>query len=280
MKILVIGGSGFLGLKVSLYLAKKGHMVFIFDQKKNKLNHKTIKFIKGDIRNQRSLSKAIKGMDIVYNFAAIADIEKANKDVQETAIINTLSNIKIIKLCKKFNIKRFILASTIYVHSSQGGYYRVSKQAAELFIDEFCKQNNLNYTILRYGSVYGPGAGVNNGINKIIYNAKKNKKLEYGGSKKAQRKFIHIDDTARLSAEILNRKYINQNILITGNKNYKVKKILNYIASKMNLKKRINFKKKKGSAHYDIHPYNYYPKKDHEIKGKRISLNSYLDKIL
>ena len=280
MKILVIGGSGFLGFKISLYLAKQGHKVFIFDQKKNKLNSKIIKFIKGNIRNERSLSKAIKGKDIVYNFAAIADIEEANKDVLETAIINTLSNIKIIKLCKKFSVKRFILASTIYVHSSQGGYYRVSKQSAELFIDEFCKQNKLNYTILRYGSVYGPGAGVNNGINKIIYNAKKNKKLEYGGSKKAERKFIHIDDTARLSAEILNSKYINQNILITGNKNYKVKKILNYIASKMDLKKRIIFKKKKGLAHYDIHPYNYYPKKDYEIKGKRISLNSYLDKIL
>ena len=48
----------------------------------------------------------------------------------------------------------------------------------------------------------------------------------------------------------------------------------------MNLKTKIKFKNTKGSAHYDIHPYNYYPKKDNEIKGKRISLNSYLEKIL
>ena len=219
-------------------------------------------------------------MDVVYNFAAIADIEEANKNILETANINTLSNIKILQLCKKYHVKRFIFASTIYVHSSQGGYYRVSKQSAELFIDEYCKQNKLNYTILRYGSVYGPGAGVNNGINKIIFNAKKSNRLEYGGSKKAQRKFIHIDDSARLSVKILNQKYINQNVLITGNRNYKVEKILRYIASKMNLKTKIKFKNTKGSAHYDIHPYNYYPKKDNIIKGKRISLNSYLEKIL
>ncbi len=280
MRILVIGGSGFLGLKVSYYLANLGHKVSILDKRKIKFKRKNQKFIKGNIKDVKSLSKAIKGMDVVYNFAAIADIEEANKNILETANINTLSNIKILQLCKKYHVKRFIFASTIYVHSSQGGYYRVSKQSAELFIDEYCKQNKLNYTILRYGSVYGPGAGVNNGINKIIFNAKKSNRLEYGGSKKAQRKFIHIDDSARLSVKILNQKYINQNVLITGNRNYKVEKILRYIASKMNLKTKIKFKNTKGSAHYDIHPYNYYPKKDNLIKGKRISLNSYLEKIL
>ncbi len=280
MRILVIGGSGFLGLKVSYYLANLGHKVSILDKRKIKFKRKNQKFIKGNIKDVKSLSKAIKGMDVVYNFAAIADIEEANKNILETANINTLSNIKILQLCKKYHVKRFIFASTIYVHSSQGGYYRVSKQSAELFIDEYCKQNKLNYTILRYGSVYGPGAGVNNGINKIIFNAKKSNRLEYGGSKKAQRKFIHIDDSARLSVKILNQKYINQNVLITGNRNYKVEKILRYIASKMNLKTKIKFKNTKGSAHYDIHPYNYYPKKDNIIKGKRISLNSYLEKIL
>ena len=280
MRILVIGGSGFLGLKVSYYLANLGHKVSILDKRKIKFKRKNQKFIKGNIKDVKSLSKAIKGTDVVYNFAAIADIEEANKNILETANINTLSNIKILQLCKKYHVKRFIFASTIYVHSSQGGYYRVSKQSAELFIDEYCKQNKLNYTILRYGSVYGPGAGVNNGINKIIFNAKKSNRLEYGGSKKAQRKFIHIDDSARLSVKILNQKYINQNVLITGNRNYKVEKILRYIASKMNLKTKIKFKNTKGSAHYDIHPYNYYPKKDNIIKGKRISLNSYLEKIL
>ena len=54
-KIIYIGGSGFLGFKISLYLAKQGHKVFIFDQKKNKLNSKIIKFIRGNIRNERSL---------------------------------------------------------------------------------------------------------------------------------------------------------------------------------------------------------------------------------
>ena len=60
MKILVIGGNGFIGSKVSHALFKKGHKVTIFDIKKDKKD-KQIKFILGDIRNLQTLSKAISG---------------------------------------------------------------------------------------------------------------------------------------------------------------------------------------------------------------------------
>ena len=94
----------------------------------------------------------------------------------------------------KNNIKKYIFASTIYVHSSQGGFYKVSKQSSELFIEEYYKRRKLPYTILRFGTVYGPGSSNNNGLKKIVYKAIKEKKLEYSGSKNAERRFLHVSD--------------------------------------------------------------------------------------
>ena len=57
--------------------------------------------------------------------------------------------------------------------SEQGGFYRVSKLACEQYIQEFYKRFKLDYTILRYGSLYGAGASKDNTIQKIISNFKK-----------------------------------------------------------------------------------------------------------
>ncbi len=281
MRVLVIGGSGFLGSRVCDFLTKKKHKVTIFDKKKSKWIKKNQNFIKGDISNIKSLERAIKGKNFVYNFAAISDIEEANKKLIQTAHINIVCNLKILKICKKYDIERFIFASTVYAHSKQGGYYRVSKQSAELFTEEFCKRNDLNYTILRYGSIYGPRASKNNGVNKIILKASIKKKLEYGGSSQAQRKFIHIDDASSLSVDILKKQYTNSNVLITGNKNYKLKKVLSIIGKKMGIKSKIQFRNFKNQAHYNITPYSYVPQKDKTLKkSKFISLEKYLDDIL
>mgnify|MGYP001318340064 CR=1 FL=1 len=66
-------------------------------------------------------------------------------------------------MCNKNNVKKFVFASTIYVYSKQGYYYKCSKLSAELYIREFCKMNKLKYGILRYGSLYGPRCGEENG---------------------------------------------------------------------------------------------------------------------
>jgi UDP-glucose 4-epimerase len=281
MKVLVIGGSGFLGSRVSDFLSKNGYKVTILDKKKSIWINKNQSFIKGDISNVNSLKKAIKGKRYVYNFAAISDIEESNSKLLKTAHINIICNLKILQICKNFNVKRFIFASTVYTHSKQGGYYRVSKQSAELFIEEFCKRNNLNYTILRYGSIYGPRANKNNGINKIVSKAINKKKLEYGGSSQAKRRFIHIDDASILSVDILKNKYSNSNVLVTGNKNYNLKKVLYLIKKKTGIKSKILFKNYKNQDHYNISPYSYIPQKDKLLKkNKFISLEKYFDDIL
>ena len=77
MKIAVLGGSGFIGSHVADMLSKRGHKVTIFDQKKSKWLRSDQKMYVGDILNSKNLENAIKGKDVIYHFAALADLEQA-----------------------------------------------------------------------------------------------------------------------------------------------------------------------------------------------------------
>ena len=131
----------------------------------------------------------------------------------------------ILEACILCKVKRYVLASSIYADSRQGGFYRVSKQSSEIMTAEYGKVNNLNYTILRYGSIYGPRSNLNNGLLKIIYDAVINKKLIYRGTKKAVRSYIHVLDAAKASADILKKRFNQKVVLIKGKKSIKIQSL-------------------------------------------------------
>ena len=123
-----------------------------------------------------------------------------------------LGNINIMNSCHDHKIKRFIYASTVYVHSREGGFYRCSKEASESFIQEFYKTYGLKYTILRYGSLYGPRANASNGMYKIISKAIK-LKTSISWTPETMRQYIHVEDAAKASVVALDDDFINQSNL-------------------------------------------------------------------
>lgn len=256
LKILIFGGSGFLGSHVAEELANRNYKVTVVDQKSIIWSNKNINFVKSDILNFKKISKLIKKNNIVYNFAAIADIGYSYKKPLETLKINIMGNNNILHLCSKYKIKRYIFASTIYVYSEQGGFYRASKEASEILIDEYNRIYNLPYTVLRYGSIYGPRTNLKNGLFKIIYDAIKSKKLIYRGSDRAVRSYIHVQDAAKISADILKKKFKNKNILVTGKQSIKIKSLLKSLGRIMKIYKKPIFLNQTQKGHYDVTPFS------------------------
>ena len=82
-------------------------------------------------------------MDYVLHFAGLSDLNKALNKPIETIKFNILATANLLKLSLKNNIKRIIFASSIYAISSQGGFYRCSKRAAEDYIEEYQKRFEL-----------------------------------------------------------------------------------------------------------------------------------------
>ena len=204
MNIIVFGGSGFLGSHVADKLSEQGHAVTIFDLKKSEYLRPDQKMVVGDIKKISDITGAIKGNEIVYNFSAIADLDDARKKPLETAEVNIIGNLHILENCKINNVKRYIFASTVYVYSRSGSFYKCSKKAAEDYIQEYQKKFDTDYTILRYGSLYGPRSNLSNGLTKIIYDSIKNKKVIYRGSPETMREYIHVEDAAISSVEAMN----------------------------------------------------------------------------
>ena len=278
-KVLVIGGSGFLGSNLSELLIEKKYKVTIFDKKKINLNGK-YQFLKGDIKNFKRLSSAIKGKDYIYFFAGMGDITECLNNPVMTIKQNILSVLNIMELASRFKIKRFIFASTIYIHSSQGSFYRVSKHSAELYIDEFARRNNLKYTILRYGTVYGPKSDMRNSIYNIITKAIKNRKIIYRGTKKSVRRFIHVKDASLASIDILKKKFENKKVVITGVENTKLVNLCENLKKKFDIKKKIIFQNNI-VGHYDKNHYISKPNKEIIYKFKKyIKLNKGIEDLI
>ena len=110
----------------------------------------------------------------------------------------------------------------MYVYSKEGSFYRCSKKSSEMYLEEYSKLTRLKYTILRYGSLYGPRSNIKNGLYRFIYNSIKKNKLIYEGNLSAIREYIHVLDAADLSVKILDKKYMNKKIILTGNQNIKM----------------------------------------------------------
>ncbi len=254
INVLVFGGSGFLGSHVAERLAHRGYNVTIADLKKPLFKKIKLKFKKIDIKNKKAINKLVKNNEIIYNFAAIADIQESYDNPLKTFETNIMGSAYILEACVLAKVKRYILASSIYADSSQGGFYRVSKQSSEIMTAEYGKVFNLNYSILRYGSIYGPRSNLNNGLLKIIYDCIIKKKLVYRGTKKAVRSYIHVIDAANASVDILNKSFNQKVVLLKGKKTISIKSLLNEIKKITGSKSKLLFLNKTQKGHYDKKP--------------------------
>lgn len=260
MRVCVIGGSGFLGSHVADQLSVAGHEVLIYDRNPSPWLQSGQTMQVGDLLAFESLQDAVKGCDAVYNFAALADLNDALDKPVETVKINVLGNVNVLEACRQHGVKRFVYASTVYVYSREGGFYRCSKQAAEHYVEEYQQVYGLDYTILRYGSLYGPRADHSNGLYRIVKKALETGVLRYEGSPDSLREYIHVEDAARASVAALNDDFRNQSVVLTGQEPMRVLDLLETLAEILGLKNAVEFIAGEQPGHYVRTPYAYQPK--------------------
>lgn len=260
MKVLVIGGSGFLGSHVSDALSSSGHSVTIYDRVKSSYLRSDQKMIIGEIQDKENIKEVVSQHDFVYNFAALADLNKAlNKPIQ-TIETNILGNAYVMEACVEYKIKRFFYASTVYVNSREGGFYRCSKQASEQYLEEYSKIFGLEYTILRFGSLYGPRSDISNGLYRIVKDALHSGRVVYEGSPDSLREYIHVEDAALACVKALGLEFKNQSVVLTGQEPMRVIDLLYMLAEILGIYNQVQFKESDQPGHYTRTPYAYQPR--------------------
>ncbi len=260
MKITVFGGSGFLGSHICDKLTGAGHDVTIVDLHPSPWLKEGQTMLQGSILDEETVDRAVEGADCVFNYAGIADIGEANSRPVDTARLNVVGNVMALEACRRHRTRRYVFASSLYVYGRSGGFYRCSKQACEIYIENYQAMHGLEYTILRYGSLYGPRADNRNAIHRFVHEAMTTGCITYYGAPTALREYVHVDDAAQATLEVLDPKFANQNIIITGNQPMRVGDLFKMIGEILGRDIEIKYQNDPNSGHYQITPYAFMPK--------------------
>ena len=256
----VIGGSGFLGSHVADQLSDAGYAVRVFDRNSSQWLRAGQQMIVGDIGDAVALRCAVEGASAVYNFAALADLNEALDKPALTVQVNVLGTVNVLEACRAAGVQRFVYASTVYVYSREGGFYRCSKQAAEHYVEEYQRAFGIDFTILRYGSLYGPRADATNGLYRIVRDALKTRRISYEGNPESIREYIHVEDAARSSVLALGEEFRNESVVLTGHQPMRVLDMLKMLAEIMGMPDGVDFRDENYAGHYVRTPYAYLPK--------------------
>lgn len=274
MKVAVFGGSGFLGSYIVNELSRRDYDVVSFDIHPPSYESE-IPFIQIDILDQENLDKQFlkHQFDIVYNLAGFANLDKAIHYPHRAFELNVLGNINILDCCKNYNITQFIYASSAYAVSDKGSFYGISKLTSEKIVEEYNKRYNLNFSILRYGSVYSDKCFDNNYIYNLIEEAIKTKTINHSGDGQEVREYIHAEDAAKLSVDVIeNNELLNTHLLLTGVERLKRYELFDMVNEILNGQVSINLREDGYINHYKLTPYSFSPE-----NNLKLTPNPYID---
>lgn len=275
MKVIVFGGAGFLGSHVADALTEAGHDVTIFDQRPSAYLRPGQRMIQGDVLDAEAVGTAVAGQEAVYHFAGLADIDECLARPADTVRVNVLGCVQLLEAARLAAVHRFVLASSIYVNSDSGGFYRASKQACELYVEEYQRRFGLDYTLLRYGSLYGRRADERNSIYRYLRQAFVDRRIAAVGTGEEVREYIHVEDAARASLRILAAEFRNQTVVLTGHYPMRFQDLLRMIREIVGDDVQVDLRPpadRTGNGHYAITPYKFQPR-----IGKKLVSDYHLD---
>lgn len=218
MKILVTGGAGFIGSHVVDAFIGAGHQVVVVDDlstgRASNLNTQA-KFYQLDIRSPEMRRVfEIERPQIVDHHAAQVDVRRSVTDPVFDADINILAGIKLLQLSVEFGVRKIIYISSGGAVYGEPEYlpcneahpihplapYGASKYTLELYLYLYRQNFGLDYTILRYGNVYGPRqdplgeAGV---VAIFAGQMLHDRQVTINGNGEQERDFVYVGDCAR-----------------------------------------------------------------------------------
>lgn len=277
MKAIVFGGSGFVGSHVADALSAAGHDVTVFDRRPSPYLAAGQRQVLGDILDRDAVMASVAGHDVVYNFAGMADIDEALHKPIETAQLNIIGCAHMLDAARMAGAARFVQASTIYVSSEAGGFYRASKQACELWIEEYGRQFGLTYTLLRYGTLYGERSDRRNSVYRYLQEALISRRITVHGTGDEIREYIHVRDAAASSVTILAEAFKNQSVILTGHQPMRFRDLLHMIREIVGSDVVVEIVPAEADAarstgHYSYTPYTFRPK-----LGRKLVAASYID---
>jgi nucleoside-diphosphate-sugar epimerase len=214
-----------------------------------------LKFFKTDISNLDELKKSFKESDIdaVINLAARAGVRASVEDPWVYVDTNVTGTLNLLELCREFEVKKFILASTSSAYGTNEipfseedrtddplSPYAATKKGAEVLCHTYHYLYDVDTTVLRYFTVYGPAGRPDMSIFRFIKQIHKGRPIEVFGDGKQKRDFTYVDDIAEGTIKAL--KPVKYEIINLGNNSpVELMYAIKLIEQNLGKKAKINF---------------------------------------
>jgi nucleoside-diphosphate-sugar epimerase len=223
--VLVPGGAGFIGSNVVLELLDRGFNVIALDDLCTGINnlkgvtHQNLRFVIGDIRNEKLIDILMSECDYVINLACRV-IAASLADPYGDLEVNAKGTLILLESAKKYGVKSFVYASSASVYGDSGGLkmseklvpnpsnpYAISKMTGEHYTKFYHTVHGMNTVSLRYFNVYGPHQNphsVYGGVVPIYCNSINNDEpLRIYGDGEQTRDFTYVKDVARITVDCM-----------------------------------------------------------------------------
>lgn len=258
MKILVTGGAGFIGSNVVDLLVTEGHDVCVVDnlitgklenlkESKEKIRFHEVDITSPELDNVFEKEKP----EAVFHIAAQIDVRKSIKDPKWDAKVNIIGTINVLECMREHGTKKIVYSSTggaiygdtenIPTPESQEPFpssgYGTSKYCSERYLHYYNSLYGIDFTILRYGNVYGPRqdplgeAGV---VSIFIGNILRGKDCRINGDGRQTRDYCFVKDIARANLTVLSTQTKNKIFNIGTGKETGVNELYDTIAEQVN----------------------------------------------
>ncbi len=262
MKILITGAAGFIGSQLAHKLWQNGDDLILIDNfsygNEDNLEFEDHSFsseiIRMDIRDRDGISHVMRDaeIDYVYNIAGIAPLPDCQSNPQEAVDVNVTGTVNLLENCRKYGIKKFIMASTNAIYENDTEFptkeegfpyptliYPNTKFVAERFCESYSKTYGLSTTCLRFSNVYGPHIDclrkqppfVAYMIRELFYD----RQPIFHSNGEQRRDYIYIDDLVRLAIMVQEGEGFDC-INVSSNTNYSVNELYEIASNIMNKK--------------------------------------------
>jgi len=265
IKVTVTGACGFIGSHLTRKLIEQGFYVVGVDCLDDNLYSRSVKesrlkslkqlnnfdYLNLNIA-QDELDSSIKDSKFVFNLAAIPGQVLSWKLFDQYVESNILGTKKVIDSCIRNNVSKIIHASTssVYGKFAVGNElqdtkpispYGITKLAAENLLFALTSDNDLDFTILRYFSVYGPGQRPDMAIQRFLSAIKLGQEISITGDGTQKRDITYVEDVvkATISASSITEK--KQIFNISGGKQFTLNQIIEECFKVSGLNSRINY---------------------------------------